>query len=167
MRNFLGSLHDCETCCFHLPSPFVIVELPGSTLWLWHFLGPFFDCVLTVPSISPWVWHFLRSAWLWYFLVLLYNCSWRSMTGKLPGAAFLDLSMIVILPVSFLWVWNSCVFSMTVKLPGASLWLRCDTSLGLSMTSWVLYDYGTSWGIFIIIVENILLITLTFDIFNV
>ena len=58
--------------------------------------------------------------------------------------------------------------SMSVTLPGICMIMALPgASLGLSMTSWVLYDYGNSWGIFIIIVENILLITVTFDIFDV
>ena len=63
------------------PGPFITVKLPGSSLWLWHFLRPFCDFVLTVPSTSLWLWHILGSIWWWHFLGLLYNWAASSEFG--------------------------------------------------------------------------------------
>ena len=87
----------------------------------WLFLRSLYDygtswCFFIIVAEDLWLGNFPMlpswiSLWLWYSLCPFYECE------------------------------TSCVFSMTVKLPGASLWLRCDTSLGLSC-----YDFmGSTW----------------------
>ena len=87
---------------------------------------------------------------LWYFLEPLSDCD-----------ISLGLSMTLTLPGASLWLWNflgplydcetSLGLSMIVKLPWASLWLW--NFLG------PLYDCGTSWGRFIIVTFNFIIVT--------
>ena len=129
---------------------FMIVKLPGASLWSWNFLGSLYDSetswdlfmIVKLPGASLWLWYFWAYLWLWFFggfmklsgpslwlwhsLWLLYDCetSWGLYDCKPSWSLF----VIVILPVPVydcdspgpLWLWHT---SWLWNFLGAPLWL--------------------------------------------
>ena len=158
LQNFHGSLYDCETCLCHLPGPLydcgtswsfyncetswvlsTTLTLPVTFLWLRC------DCSFDLcDSDTSWDLYDYGTSW-GLFLIVVENLWLRN---------FLVLSMIVILPVSSLWLCLLCdwhflapLFDCVVTPPWASVWLSHFLgSIWLRYFLGLLYNY--SWKCF-------------------
>ena len=105
-RHPVPSPHDCKTSWVS----YMIVTVPGTSLWLCHFHGPL---IVKLLWASLWLWNFMGSLndcdtycgslWLWYFLYLF-----MIITLIEPSLHYYEFSsMILTLPDASLWLWGS------------------------------------------------------------